>query len=219
MGVVRLSGTCPLAVRFIVNPDCSRDDHTPYEDLEIRWDFNADGTWDTVYGPLKNQWDAGPSSVSATIWRVRCEVRDHRGQTSERVDSLDLRPLLPRPPDIIAGKIEVTLEGSMCDLDTVSVGEPFCLWIFKRCWMEPTEELYLTQWRLDGELFFEYWAHVSPPPLDACSGHGRCRLTIDQAGTYHIQVSLDATNAVLETDETNNVAGRSLVVVEAPRNQ
>ena len=217
MGVIRYHSDCPLAVRFIANPDCSGDDRTPYADLQIRWDFGADGTWDTDFGSMKAQWGAGPSSVSATMWRVRCEVKDGAGQTAETIDSLDLRPLLPRPPDIIVGKVIVELWRSGQEVDTVSVGVPFCIWATQRCWMDPTEDVYLIEYRLDGALIDHAWAHTTPAVGD-CQYYGKCMLTVDHPGTYEIEATLDAANTFLETNETNNVARRSLVVVDAPPN-
>jgi hypothetical protein len=215
MSVVEYSGPCPLTVEFRINPSCSHDDRTPYEDLQIRWDFGADGTWDTDFGPLKARWDGGPSSVSAAIWRVRCELRDLAGQTSEAVDSLDLRPLLPRPPDIMAGRLVVELEGSWREVDTVSVGERFVVFTYQRCWMDPTEDLYLIEYRLDGEILDQAWAHVTPA-VGGCHSYGKGGLTIDQAGTYQIQTTLDAANTIPESNEMNNVASKSLVVVSVP---
>jgi hypothetical protein len=217
MGVVRYSDYCPLTVRFLVNPDCSYDDQTPYEDLEIRWDRGADGTWDTEFGPMEAHWHVGPWSVADTMWWVRCEVRDHAGQTSETVDSLDLRPLLPRPPDIIAGRLTVRLEGSAHDVDTVSVGERFSVSAYERCWMDPTEDLFLIEFQLDGEILSQGWAHVTPA-LGSCQSTGQGGLTIDQAGTYQIKVVFDASNVFLESNEDNNVSAKSLVVVDAAPN-
>jgi hypothetical protein len=217
MGVIRYISDCPLTVRFLVNPDCSGDDCTPYENLQIRWDFGADGAWDTDFGPMKSQWGAGPSSVAATMWRVRCEVRDLAGQTSQTTDSLDLRPLLPRPPDIIAGRIRVTRGESSRDVDTVLVGESFWIWIHERCWIDPAGQGFLTEYRLDGQVIGQDQEHVTPP-LDGCWASGR-GFSIAEPGTHQIQVTLDATNVIVETDETNNIATKRIVVVDAPPNK
>ncbi len=217
MGVVRFVSHCPLAIRFHANPDCSEDDRTPYEDLQIRWDFDADGTWDTGFGPMKSRWDAGPSSLCDTIWHLRCEVRDLAGQTGETTDSLDLRPLLPRPPDIIAGEVTVRLLDSAGEVDTVSVGQRFCILICERCWMDPTDDSFLIEYQLDGEVIGQVWSHVSPP-MGGCWGSGNCNFTIDQAGTHHMKVTLDAGNTIVETNETNNIGVKDLVVIDSPAN-
>lgn len=211
----RSEAVCPLEVWFDVVPFCTEDDHTPYDDLQVRWDYGDDGVWDTGFAPPTSRYDGRPASVHDPVWRVRCEVRDAAGNTAQARDSVVLHERLPPAPDIMAGRLRVTLEHGCAALDTVYAGEAFEIGIYERCWMDASDEAYETDYLIDGEVEYAQWGAPSRP-FGCCSGHGKCCFTIDTPGAHEIRVVLDAGGAFAETDETNNTATKTLIVLPRP---
>ena len=67
---------------FDVNPLRCSDDITPRHRLDVRWDFQDDGHWDTEFEPLEYIDGVRLSPLPRDVWRVRCEVRDGISQVS-----------------------------------------------------------------------------------------------------------------------------------------
>lgn len=215
MSVYTLMEDCPFGrVIFFLDPMCSKDDRTYFRDLDVRWDFDDDGIWDTEWGPIFPNVSYDPNPIGMTIWRARCEVRDAADNTSVRRDSLDLRAILPEPPDIIAGRIVITTEASGGSyVDTVSANQAFGITIWDRCWLESDGPSVKTEFRIDGALVYAQWGTCMPGIQGWCFGHGRDGFVLPDGGVHQIEVVLDADNEIIETNEANNSAHRSLVVV------
>jgi len=78
---------------FELNATGCTDAETPYADLEVRWDWENDGVWNTQFSVndkviMHTYTDAGPHVV-------RVEVRDGGGLTDAAVDSFLLLPAAP----------------------------------------------------------------------------------------------------------------------------
>jgi hypothetical protein len=174
--------------------------------MDVRYDYDNNGVWDTDYVPLEVNADYSPMIVSNPIWTARCEVRDEAGNTAEAVASMDLSAsdLVPGYPDIVAGKITAP--------DTIGVDEPFLVLIAERCWVDSSSTSYKTEMYLDDALWVEQWG-LSDPSVGSCSSHGRVGLSISTLGPHEITVVLEAEDVLAEVDETNNAAQHTIVVV------
>lgn len=74
-----LVATASGQTRALLDASSSRDDRTALEELEFRWDVDADGTWDTAYSNTPTHLhDYG----AAGTFDARVEVRDDAGQTA-----------------------------------------------------------------------------------------------------------------------------------------
>lgn len=84
------SATGTIETRFTFDASGCTDAETPAEDLEVRWDFNGDGTWDTEYDKSK-----------ITIYRyslagsypAKLEVKDGGGLTHMQTQTLTVNYL------------------------------------------------------------------------------------------------------------------------------
>ncbi len=92
----------PVAPRRItVDASAATDDTTDPENLEVRWDFEDDGTWDTAFDTAKQAAHEYPDIGDYT---VRVEVRDNIGQTSQTT-----RPVSFTDQQFVAGDVETTV--------------------------------------------------------------------------------------------------------------
>jgi uncharacterized protein (TIGR02145 family) len=64
--------------RFMFDASGCRDEGTNPNDLEVRWDFDGDGTWDTVFNSAKIVFH---QFTEAGTYTVILEVADSNGQT------------------------------------------------------------------------------------------------------------------------------------------
>jgi len=69
-----------LTTTFQFNASCSTDDLTPSSSLQVRWDFENDGTWDTSFSTTKT---ASKQYTSLGAKTVKVEVRDGNLATSQ----------------------------------------------------------------------------------------------------------------------------------------
>lgn len=74
--VTPASGT--TATNFIFNATASWDPETVSEALQVRWDWDGDGTYDTAFTTAKT---AGHRFTTAGSYRVTVQVRDSYGAT------------------------------------------------------------------------------------------------------------------------------------------
>ncbi|MEI6125555.1 MAG: MopE-related protein [Pseudomonadota bacterium] len=79
------------ATVFTFNASDSEDKQDAKEALQVRWDFENDGTWDTEYSTDKN---ATHTFVTAASHSVKLEVKDTDGLTASITHTLDVSPVL-----------------------------------------------------------------------------------------------------------------------------
>jgi len=77
------SGT--VQTSFTLNASGSMDAEDPPSDLQVRWDWEDDGTWDTAWSTVKVTQHAYPSTGARTI---RLEVRDTDGLTDQVTETV-----------------------------------------------------------------------------------------------------------------------------------
>ncbi len=88
-----------VATVFTASASGSWDAEDPTASLEIRWDWEDDGLWDTAWSPAK---EAQHQYPIPGVYRVRLEVRDTKGLTDETTRSVTVLPWAPYPPGGLA---------------------------------------------------------------------------------------------------------------------
>lgn len=204
---------CPYDLEFVLDPSCSSDQETPTNDLEIRWDFENDGNWDTDFASLRPYSYYKPDPA-ITEWTARLQVRDLDGQVATGTNSIPIGPF-PTEPDLIAGKIciETGIGGGFnpdC-ADTVGAGQEFSLLMYSSCFGDFSEAFFRNIVTIDGEVFAEESVSCSGG-LFGCSGGGRSGYSIENPGTYVLVLVVDSDDIYTETDETNNTLSMTLTV-------
>jgi parallel beta-helix repeat protein len=108
-----------VTVTFTVNASSSSDLEDSTEALEVRWDWEDDGSWDTVWSTLK---EAQHQYSVPGNYTVRLEIRDTIGlknQTTNDVIVSNLAPACnisdPTPDAIVSGIL--TIKGEAHDSD------------------------------------------------------------------------------------------------------
>lgn len=91
------------SIAFGVNPLGSRDDLTNRPDLDVRWDYEADGVWDTEFAPLAFDDCFLPDPLPMGVWRARVQVRDGAGNLSVAEAEQALPAWVPTGPDLMVG--------------------------------------------------------------------------------------------------------------------
>lgn len=214
LSIGRWNATCPLVVWFNINPMGSTDDVTDRDALKVRWDFDNDGTWDTGYEQISLR-EHEPNPLPIGFWSVRCEVSDQAGNASVVADTIPLPTWLPEPPDIVAGDLTVFLPGDFgAPMDTLTVGQGFDLSINRRDWLVPGGETIRLEIRFDGVRTRDLWSATHYPHFRHCESVG---VYLDAGfatpGLHEISCVIDADDDLAETDESNNLAVRGIVVV------
>lgn len=204
---------CPFIAIFAVNPVGSTDDRTDYSFLEVRWDFDDDGIWDSEFGPLDMEtWD--PEILPVGTWTARCEVRDLGGNTDQATASMTLPEWLPEPPDIASGQMLLSQTGRGYAPDTLTAGLDFTVIAFRQDWVIPAAQHMMTAFYIDGVLVNETPALTDMPSRGMCP---RYRMPvvggIATPGPHELQVVVDAHHEITETDEGNNTTTLQVVVV------
>jgi len=190
---------------FAFDASASWDAETSPDGLEVRWDWEDDGAWDTLWSPAKVAARAFPA---AGLYSVRLAVRDAGGLTNETVRRVlveprpDYVPTDPQPPGIItvglARPVVLSLRvrnvGVAATSDAIlalhnetSPGQPFAAF--------PIPPLG------DGEVTTPFVASWMPPPVP---------------GVYRVVADVDYTENVSEGDEANNLYVWTYQVVPGP---
>lgn len=201
--------TCLYQLNFILDASCSTDDLTPADSLEVRWDYENDGTWDTDFSRARVVTSFSPDPAH-TPWRARCQVRDRDENISQVTRSLALGPF-PTSPDLIAGDIYFR-DPSNAVVDTVRVLAEFSVIVTETCHGDFSTPLWEARILRNGALVDSMEFGCSGG-LFGCSGGGRGGFTIAVPGTYEFTALLDSDGAYAETNESNNTARGTLVVV------
>ncbi len=80
------SGTTSTDFQF--NASCSSDNEDALSSLQVRWDWENDGTWDTPYSTTKTNSHQYASTGTKTI---RLEVKDTGGLTNQTMRSVEVQ--------------------------------------------------------------------------------------------------------------------------------
>ena len=198
---------CLYQLNFVLNATCATDNRTPAESLEVRWDYENDGTWDTGFSRSRVDATFVPDPT-ASLWSARCQVRDGDGNITEATRTMALGPY-PTSPDLIAGDITFRLFGPV---DTVRVNEDFTLTVNQTCYGDFNSPFWKARILRDGVVVDSLEAGCSGT-LFGCGGAGRGGWRIGTPGTYQFSAILDADGVYAETNESNNTARGTLVVV------
>jgi hypothetical protein len=201
---------CPYNFDFMLDPTCTWDDETRTSDLEIRWDFDNDGVWDTEFGDLVVTRSSDPDPA-ATVWSARLQVRDQEGLTASIAEEIPVGPF-PTAPDIIAGRIclEPGYSPDFCE-DTVAAGEEFGIMIYATYFGPSGTGSSREVVTLNGEILRQSVNNVWGELFD-CNGGGGGPYQIDEPGEYDLVLYLDYDNEIAETDETNNTYTMTVTV-------
>jgi hypothetical protein len=148
------------------------------------------------------------------IFRVRCEVRDGGGNSSQAVRSIERPKYFPHPPDVIADLLLVQLAGfgELKDLDTLVVGDSVFVTMHRTCWVESPGQVVWNHVFVDDILLWSAgWA---------CEFGQGCGLfhvgwTFDTPGIHEFRFDVDVRDDIAEADETNNSYSREVVVLSA----
>ncbi len=89
--------TGPVDTQFQVDASCSSDDQDPSDALEVRWDWESDGTWDTAHSPIKTAVHPYETPGTKTI---TLEVRDTEGLTGTTTRQVTVSSITP-PQDFV----------------------------------------------------------------------------------------------------------------------
>lgn len=206
---------CPAIGVFRMNPMGSSDDVTPRDKLLVRWDFESDGVWDTDFEQLAVRL-AQPRPLPVDQWTVRCEVKDQAGNARILERAIELPEWLPVPDDVIAGAVIVYAQDDpFTAVDTLRVAQPFGVGVWHREWMSTSGLPLTVAIYIDGTLARSMGASTSYPDADRCWGAGvSIGGGITEAGLHEVRVVLDADGSIAESNEDNNTAVTSIVVVE-----
>ena len=198
-----------LTLRF--DASCSSPGTTEMDRLEVRWDVENDGVWDTPFSGIGEAYFYEPSMsallAAESLWTARCQVRDEDGNVAETTETFPIGPM-PQEPDIIAGRVSFQTEDHL-DVDMVRAGEVFGIGVDDLCWGELDGFTYKTEYFIDGDLVYEQWSGCD---MSLCGGHGKLGFTLYEPGEYSVTVTLDASDDLVETDELNNSSTEVLLV-------
>jgi hypothetical protein len=201
---------CPQLIILALDPSCSSDDRTPTESLQVRWDFEGDGVWDTPYFPNLRAITRRLPLFGPVLLTVRCEVRDKTGQLARVAVSKHLGER-PQGPELIVNGVWFTTDDIDTDVDTVLVGQEFCLSAgLLRCG-DTGDPSITIRYERDG-VTIDIQHEMFDGPYE-CEGWWQCHKTFDVPGRYAVTVILDADNTVAETNERNNAATAVLQVM------
>jgi hypothetical protein len=193
-----------LLVTFGVDPLCSGDDVTRRHNLDARWDFEADGTWDTDWVKLEFLECVVPNPPPTEVWRVRMEARDEAGHTAVTEATMELPAFLPRYPDLGMSPVELSWGGPGGAIDFMTAATIVWGW--------QVDEVAQAQCALyvDGNLVHEGGTDIFRIIHEDCERntlYPRYRgdiLAYMTPGTHEITIVADAPGLVAEGDEDNN---------------
>lgn len=193
---------------FTLDASCSLDDMTPTTKLEVRWDYENDGVWDTEYS--ENKIIDNYTPVSTTNWSVTCQVRDSAGNTSQSTILFESEDI-PVAPDIVAGSIFI--ESELGDIvSEVLVGQKFVIHTRETCLGNFLDPHFSIEIKVNGELLDTFNRGCNGSALNGCGGGGEGYYTLDFPGEYEITSYWDSDNIYNETNENNNSASTTLSV-------
>jgi len=217
LDISQLLPYCPYWYRLTFYATGSTDDVTPSDDLEVRWDRENDGDWDTDWQPM--WWpeyyytpDMDELLGIDSTWAVRCEVRDEAHNVSECVEEFHMGPF-PVAPDILPTRVQIKVGSDIdSDVDTLHVDESFEMSHTYLCWGVPVGQEHEIHYLIDGELIGECTRNCSDH-LCVTTGCGYTS-SFEEPGQHTATVILDPDNFIEESDETNNELTKTLTVIQ-----
>jgi hypothetical protein len=198
------------SISFAVNPLGSRDDVTNRPDLDVRWDFEADGAWDTAFAPLEFEDCFLPDPLPLGSWRARLQVRDAAGNVSLAEAEKALPDWVPVGADLVLDDAHALVTWSSNE-GIISCRIHADAW----SWGIADPPVVVFEVLVDGEPVGTREGApftIARRECDRQDDWGSVR--VDDAyveiidfmtpGTHTITVRADATDVVDEVDETNN---------------
>jgi hypothetical protein len=210
----RRTGPCgAYSVGLQLDASGSSDDWTPVEQLEARWDMNGDGLWETGFQPTSREEYWEPRRHATQAWTVICEVRDSADQRAKANQTLDLGPVA-EPPDLSAWELTFARPISFASVDTLHVNEPFFVSLWYACSSGSSDWSPRVEFYREGQFIHRSTSSCVPSPFSPCEGTGIGNQSISEPGIYEFRAVLDPDDEIAETNETNNEASATLVIVE-----
>lgn len=204
-----------LAIVFYLNPEGSRDDVSPAGNLQARYDYDDDGTWDTEFQTAASFICPHPGALPVGTWTVACEMKDAAGNTAFQRSSLELPDWFPAAPDLMIGPVELSIWGGHEPGDPLQVGEGFTLAVRYQDWLDEDDAFITQRYYIDDELVGQQGR--SP---HFCASHLYCTTLfsleegIAQPGVHEIRVEATLEGGLVDTNPENNSAVLTVTVVE-----
>jgi len=216
LSVYPVNSFIPYSFSFYATPRGSSDNHSSFDDLQIRWDFENDGEWDTEFQDMVSISDFVPSVLPVTTWFVKCELKDLAGNSTVHTEPYLLPEWLPTPPDILAGEIRLFNMNSRTTFgDTLQVGEEFYIALPRQDWLNE-EGLHVTlRYYIDDQFLGENSTSTYyPNPNGGQLPPGFAYEGFQTLGVHEIRVELELSGDPIESNVENNSASRVVFIVE-----
>ncbi len=219
LSIVERDSPWPLTVYFVLDATGTIARLCPVDSLEVRWDLDGDGAWDSDFEAMHIREGGILPSLPFGVWSARCAVRDNSGNVSVAEESISLPEWMPAEPDLVVGDLIVNDHSvwSLVDMDTISVGSEIRILLPARIWgnLHPYTTTQI-KCIIDGELVSEKDCVVAGPyapdsdiicPFDS--------LSVLDPGVHIIEVVLESPAGVVDSNETNNRVIETRVFVDA----
>ena len=92
---------CPEIAGLKLDASCSTDPKTPTDSLQVRWDYDNDGHWDTEFRTIDRIGYYDAPAAGPRNWTTRCEVKNPSGETDQTTRTVDLGPRPPSPDLVV----------------------------------------------------------------------------------------------------------------------
>jgi hypothetical protein len=218
LSIEKFDRALPLTVEFVLDPTGTVSKLSPVESLEVRWDLDGDGSWDTEFEELHVLERAELPSVPFRTWSARCEVRDPFGNHSIAKERITLPDWLPLAPDLVVGELIVNDDSvwQLVHMDTLAVGSKIDIILPARMWGNHHTIVATIRCYIDGALVSEddCWVIGPFPPFMPliCPQED---FTILEPGEHVIEAELVPPAEVEDADRTNNRSTATVVLIDA----
>jgi hypothetical protein len=216
LSVYTINANTPHSISFFIMPRGSSDNFSSYKELQVRWDFENDGEWDTEFQDLVSIADFVPKTLPSDTWVVKCEMKDMAGNVSTHTESYQLPGWVATPPDVIAGEIRLLKRNSGSALgDTLNVGEDFYISLPRQDWLNEDDVVVTQRYFVDNQLVGENFSEaVFPDPIGLRFPINLEHEGIHTTGVHEIRVELEMSGDQTESNVENNSASRIVYVVD-----
>jgi formylglycine-generating enzyme required for sulfatase activity len=179
---------------FQLDASGSSDAEDPVSDLQVRWDWESDGTWDTQWSTTKT---SSCQYAAAGTKTIKLEVKDTDGATDDTTQTVTVTGEPPIPGETVlvpAGTFTQGDGSAYCGVDQrqVTLNRSFYLGV---CEVTNKEYRDLLQWAYDQAYVTvaEGWVHDN---LDGSTAwllyleSGSCQISLD-GGTFAVASGKD----------------------------